>query len=140
MGFARNTGFVALLVVAALLGSCGTKSAKKLEESGKPPLSAQEIKSRLIGNTIHAVGSDAVPFSVYFPAYGEMRGVHSFHYKDTGEWSIKDGEFCGKWTNWWAATQRCWKMYAAGSDLYWIRPDGTTLQKVSVERGNAESL
>lgn len=140
MGVARNTLVVALLTGAGVLAGCGTPTAKDLESSGRPPLNAQEIKTRLIGSSIHALGTDAVPFTVYFPAYGEMRGIHSFHYKDTGEWSVVDGQFCGQWKNWWATDQRCWKVYPAGSGLLWMRPDGTALEKVSVERGNPKGL
>ena len=142
MSVARNILVVSLLAGIGMLGSsCGTPTPKKLEASGRPALSAQELKTRLIGNSVRGRGQDAVPFTVYFPAYGEMRGVHSFHYKDTGKWSVTaDNQFCGKWKNWWATGQRCWKIYSDGGDLFWMRPDGTSLERVAVERGNPEGL
>ena len=140
MNVPRNLLLVSLLAAASVLGGCGTPTIKQLENSGRPSLSADEIKMRLIGNSISAVGRDAVPFTVYFPVYGEMRGVHSNHYRDTGTWSISDGKFCGEWKNWWATDERCWKIYADGGSLYWIRPDGTTIEKVSIQRGNPKRL
>ena len=104
------------------------------------PLSGPEIKALLEGNSIRGISSGAVPVTVYFPEYGEMRGVHSFNYKDKGTWRVTDDEFCGQWENWWGTKERCWQIHADDQFMSWVRPDGTGLDEVKVVDGNPGAL
>lgn len=104
------------------------------------PLNGQEIKLLLQGNSVQGMTSGAVPLTVYFPEYGEMRGVHSFNYKDKGTWWVTDDAFCGQWENWWGTKERCWQIHAQGQYMNWVRPDGTGVDEVEVVKGNPDAL
>ena len=104
------------------------------------PLSGTEIKTLLEGNSVKGMTSGAVPLTVYFPEYGEMRGVHSFNYKDRGTWRVTDDAFCGQWENWWGTKERCWQILGQGPSVSWVRPDGTGADDVEVVKGNPGGL
>ena len=104
------------------------------------PLSGPEIKVLLEGNSVQGMTSGAVPLTVYFPEYGEMRGVHSFNYKDKGTWRVTGDAFCGQWANWWGTQERCWQILIQGQLMSWVRPDGTGADEVEVVDGNPGGL
>ena len=127
------TAFVAVLIISGCGGGDGPI------QSGEAPLNAEEMKTVLIGNSV--VGDDwDGPFTVYFPVYGEMRGIRASHYKDIGSWRAEEDAVCGTWDNWWGSVERCWGIYLDGDSVSWLRPDSDTPQQAKVVEGNPAGL
>lgn len=136
-GFLHRTGSIAILTCFALvLSGCGSSGPI---DSGQPPLNAEEMKSVLVGNTIVGDNWDG-PFTVYFPVYGEMRGLRASHYKDIGSWRAQEDAICATWDNWWGAVERCWGIYLDGESVSWVRPDSDTPEQAKIVEGNPYGL
>ena len=67
----RHTAAVAALAGALLISSCGGSDPI---EAGDAPLNADEMRTVLEGNSVVGDNWDG-PFTVYFPVYGEIRGL-----------------------------------------------------------------
>lgn len=132
----HRIGKIAWLGTALILASCGGSGPI---DSGEAPLNAEEMKTVLVGNSV--VGDDwDGPFTVYFPVYGEMRGLRASHYKDIGTWSANEDAICGTWDNWWGSVERCWGIYLDGDTVSWLRPDSETPQRAKIVEGNPYGL
>jgi hypothetical protein len=136
MGFTHRCALIACLACGLILSGCGGGSPV---DSGEAPLNADEMRTVLVGNTI--VGDDwDGPYVVYFPVYGEMRGLRASHYKDIGSWRAEEDAICGTWGNWWGAVERCWGIYLDGDFVSWLRPDSDTPARAKVVESNPYGL
>ena len=80
-GYARLIALTAFLAAALAVSSCA--GGGNVRGDGVP-LSAEEIKTALVGNSIVGDNWDG-PYVVYFPVYGEARGLRANHYTDLGQ-------------------------------------------------------
>jgi hypothetical protein len=124
------------LAFTLVLTGCGSSGPI---ESGQAPLNAGEMKTVLVGNSVVGDNWDG-PFVVYFPVYGEMRGLRASHYKDIGTWKAEEDAICGTWDNWWGSVERCWGIYLDGNSVSWLRPDSDIPQRVKLVEGNPYGL
>lgn len=132
----------AALILALLLEGCaGTDRYADRTPSG-PAFSGEQMRARLEGNTVVVENYRAYhgPISIYFPVYGEMRGLRSNHYRDAGTWRVTDDRVCLTWQNWWSNVERCWSGYAYAGGILWVAEDGTSTDVTMVEPGNADEL
>lgn len=131
-----------LAVIGSLLALMGCESdlLRPLETDIGPMLSAEEIKTALSGNSVTAPESGQGPMTIYFPGYGEMRGLRSNSYRDTGTWEVKDDAFCGNWNNWWGTMARCWQVHRSGNTLTLKRVDGERMEAGKLVEGNPGQL
>lgn len=135
-GYLRRIALMAGLAWLLVLSGCGSSSPI---DSGEAPLNAEEIKTVLVGNSIEGDDWDG-PFVVYFPVYGEMRGLRAYHYKDIGTWRAEQDAICGTWDNWWGSVERCWGIYLDGNSVSWLRPDSDAPQRAKLVEGNPRGL
>jgi len=135
-GYLHRVALMAGLACTLILSGCGSSSPI---ESGQAPLNAEEMKTVLVGNSVAGDNWDG-PFVVYFPVYGEMRGLRASHYKDIGTWKAEEDAICGTWDNWWGSVERCWGIYLDGNEISWLRPDSDIPQRVKVVEGNPYGL
>jgi hypothetical protein len=132
----RVTSVVILACAALVLSGCGSSGPI---QSGKAPLNAEEMKTVLVGNSIVGDNWDG-PFTVYFPVYGEMRGLRASHYKDIGTWRAEEDAICGTWDNWWGSVERCWGIYLDGDTVSWLRADSDAPLQAKIVEGNPYGL
>ena len=135
-GSTHRIGLIASLACALILSACGGSSPI---DSGDAPLSAEEMRTVLVGNSIVGDNWDG-PYTVYFPVYGEMRGLRASHYKDIGTWRAEEDAICGTWDNWWGSVERCWGIYLDGNTVSWLRPDSDTPEQAKIVEGNPFGL
>ncbi len=135
-GFTHRIGLMATLASALLFSGCSGSSPV---ERGDAPLNAEEMKTVLVGNSIVGDNWDG-PYTVYFPAYGEMRGLRASHYKDVGTWRADEDAICATWDNWWGGVERCWGVYLDGNTVSWQRPDSDAPEQAKVVEGNPYGL
>ena len=135
-GYLHRVALMAGLAFTLVLTGCGSSGPI---ESGQAPLNAGEMKTVLVGNSVVGDNWDG-PFVVYFPVYGEMRGLRASHYKDIGTWKAEEDAICGTWDNWWGSVERCWGIYLDGNSVSWLRPDSDIPQRVKLVEGNPYGL
>jgi hypothetical protein len=135
-GFTHRIGLMAILASALLFSGCSGSSPIA---RGDAPLTAEEMKTVLLGNSIVGDNWDG-PYTVYFPAYGEMRGLRAAHYKDVGTWRADDDTICATWDNWWGGVERCWGIYLDGNTVSWLRPASDAPEQAKVVEGNPYGL
>jgi len=135
-GYLHRVALMAGLAFTLVLSGCGSSGPI---ESGQAPLNAGEMKTVLVGNSVVGDNWDG-PFVVYFPVYGEMRGLRASHYKDIGSWKAEEDAICGTWDNWWGSVERCWGIYLDGNSVSWLRPDSDIPQRVKLVEGNPYGL
>jgi len=134
--FKHPAALMVTLACALILSGCGSSNAIN---SGDAPLNAEDMKTVLVGNSVVGDNWDG-PYAVYFPVYGEMRGLRASHYKDIGTWRAEEDAICGTWDNWWGSVERCWGIYLDGDSISWLRPDSDTPEKAKVVEGNPYGL
>ncbi len=134
----RTTALAALVA----LGSAGCESEfwKEPPKERGARLSGSEIKAALVGNTIVSDWTSKGPLTVYFPAYGEMRGLRSHHYRDDGTWRVTEDEFCGEWENWLGTMAQCWRAYRSGDAMNLEKSDRPIQETVKLVPGNPAKL
>jgi len=135
-GYLHRIALMASFAAALILSGCGGADPV---QHGDAPLNAEEMKSVLVGNTITGDDWDG-PFAVYFPVYGEMRGLRASHYKDIGTWRVEEAALCATWDNWWGALEKCWGVYLDGDTVSWLRADSDRPQQSKVLEGNSHGL
>jgi len=136
-GYANRLGRLAALAAVLMISACGGSSSTAT--SGAGPLSADEITASLVGNSITGDNWDG-PYVVYFPVYGEMRGLRSSHYKDIGSWRAEVDSICATWDNWWGSVERCWGLYIDGDTITWPNVYAETPGTSKIVEGNPYGL
>jgi hypothetical protein len=103
------------LVTVALLGSVVSACASRTVTG--EPLSGEQVRTLISGNTVSGpIYAKPYDFS-YMPGgrvYGEIGS-------DTGNgsWRITDdGRYCHEWSNFFDATENCYKWYDVGGGRY----------------------
>ena len=134
--FVQRIGPMTSLAAALILSAC---SSTPSVPSGAAPLDADEIIAVLVGNTITGDNWDG-PYVVYFPVYGEMRGLRSSHYKDLGTWRAETDSICATWDNWWGSVERCWGLYIDGDTITWPNVYAETPGTSKIHKGNPYGL
>jgi hypothetical protein len=133
----RGVGAAAIVVVISV--GCESLMLRGSPKDLGQPLSGSEIRAMLIGNSV--VGETRMgPLTVYFPSYGEMRGLRSFHYRDDGTWRVTEDGFCGEWNNWLGTMARCWRAYRSGDALSLEKVDDSQQVTIELVPGNPANL
>jgi len=127
---------VLLSIISIGLAACASSPGMS---GSAVPLTGDEIRGLLVGNSIIGKNWDG-PYTVYFPTYGEMRGLRSSHYKDQGTWYVVEDAICGEWENWWGSVERCWGIYLEGDTITWLRPDSDAPDVAEIVEGNPAFL
>ena len=135
-GSIRTSGLAGPVLFLSLTVQVGIAQATNERE----PLSGEEIRSLIIGNSITGTPQSQGPFTMYVPAEGEMRGLRGHNYRDSGTWRVTENEICVKWRKWWAAAERCWQVFVDGDKVSWIRADGRLSDSARLVKGNPEEL
>lgn len=126
-------------ITAALFVAVGCAPTVQGEQKPQSPLTGEEIKQRVLGNSVSGTTRDG-PYTVYFPDYGEVLGVRSFNYKDRGTWQVKGDMMCIHWDNWWGNVERCWDIFLKGRKITWIQPNGGSSDSAKLVNGNPAGL
>ena len=98
----------AILSLAAFAG-CGGNKMNKPEGA---PLSGDEIKTLIIGNTVDgAIGAQS--FTYYYKSSVSVSGTIGMNGDDDdGTWNIKNNDiYCNEWNSFFDGVQRCYKWY-----------------------------
>lgn len=106
-------------------------------------LNTDQIKNALIGNSVTGTTRDsAVPFTVYYPKHGMMRGEAGLWglFTDEGTWSVEDGLYCAVWQKWADGEQLCFRVYLDDDVIHWVLPDGKPYSSDSLVSGNPAGL
>ena len=135
-GFAHRIGLMASLAAALIISGCGGSPSIPKDAA---PLNADEIIAVLVGNSITGDNWDG-PYVVYFPVYGEVRGLRSSHYKDIGTWRAETDSICATWDNWWGSVERCWGLYIDGDTITWPNVYAETPGTSKIVEGNPYGL
>jgi hypothetical protein len=134
-----RTAAAAAFVVLVSAG-CESEFLKEPPKDRGTLLSGSEIKAGLVGNTVVAEWTSKGPLTVYFPAYGEMRGLRSFHYRDNGTWRVTEDGFCGEWNNWLGTMAQCWRAHRSGDAVNLEKFDGPQRETFKLVPGNPANL
>lgn len=127
--------FISAIVVTLLWAGVAIAQA----EAPAEPLPGGQVKEILVGNSLTGDTSDG-PYTFYFPAYGEIRGLRSNRYRDNGVWRVTEDKVCGRWENWHGNVERCWHVYRDGDSVSWMRPDGSGMEQLELVEGNPNKL
>ena len=106
---------------------------------GRNPLTDDEIKAKLISNSVTGNSpNEGVSFTVYYPAYGELKGAAGPWdiFTDEGTWSVKNGVYCATWDSWSDNEQLCFRVYAIDDSIAWVNLNGTLYSKDTFVIGN----
>lgn len=134
-GYIHRLALYTSLAAFLMISGCGGDPIAR----GDAPLNSEEMKQALVGNSVVGDNWDG-PFVVYFPVYGEIRGLRASHYKDVGTWRGEEDAFCAAWDNWWGSVERCWGIYLEGDKVSWIRADSDTPDVARIVEGNPYGL
>lgn len=119
-----NKVFVLTTAAASFLAltACETaekKTAKSLAESGAPPLTAEEIRSTLIGNSVYSKfrtrkSNSPAEYTGYYED-GTIRARawgSGWDDTDSGTWeATSDSQYCRSWNNWREGKRACYELY-----------------------------
>jgi hypothetical protein len=112
------------------------------------PLALEEVRTLLVGNTIHGIGSaSGWFFAIYYREDGVAKGMSSFNqnvtpieYQD-GAWVIStDKGYCLKWTYWKRGLERCMNVFRLGDDFEVKTVNGVRQSVFEVLEGNPDGL
>lgn len=126
-------------VLALSLPLLACKSAEvRYQEAGHQPLNAEQIRQLLAGNTLLPAPSENASWIVFYAADGSAKGASDAS-DDTGQWRIKDHQFCSKWKQW-RTSERCFNVYRnKQGEVLWFH-DGQKSWTTVLESGNSRKL
>lgn len=101
-----------IVVASAWLNLCATAAI------AQQSLTAIEIKSSIIGNTLSGYTERGLNVDVYYSPDGTMsgriQGGDGNNYYDGGKWNLADdGKMCRQWTTWRDGEKDCFRFYRA---------------------------
>jgi hypothetical protein len=116
-----------LSTLGLVLALSGCASVAKWLEPPPPPLGphlkGEALSATLKGNSIMTLEEQVPPLVVYFGANGDLYGMRSNNYRDSGTWTVKNDAVCGAWDNWYGTMSRCWEVFRSGDRLKLRRRD-----------------
>lgn len=128
------------IVLLAGLTLAGCKTAEQaFIEAGKKPLSAETLKTLLVGNTVNGHGA-TFTFSTYVNPDGTTHGKNTRGAENSGTWKISaDNTVCWEWKDprW---INGCSKYFDDKGEYVQMLPDGTEHYRFAVEKGNPKGL
>ena len=116
-------------------------------QSQTQPLTPQEVRVLLTGNTFTGESSIGNGFHVFYKADGRMYGLlFKGPWKgkrDDGTWDVtKEKGHCRQWSQWARREQQCFKIYRDGERLKYEQTSAYKVLKGSgyMRKGNPENL
>lgn len=116
--------------------------------TGEGPLTPNQIREVLVGNTIHGIGEESGEFfAIYYRTDGIASGkagvteaAEQFWYQE-GAWEITSEEgYCLTWPTWKHGERRCMDMVPNGTGYEFRTKDGILQSFVKVLPGNPNGL
>ena len=105
-----------------------------------PPLGTQltgdEVKSLFTGSSLVRNEDEVPPLVVFFGEDGELKGLRSNKYTDTGTWRIDGDSVCGAWKNWYGTLSRCWEVYRSGDNFTLKQAERSEALRAKLAAGN----
>ena len=141
----RITIFKFSILIALVCNTLVLSSIARADESdfeNKVPLTGDEVKAKLIGNTVTGFSVDSgVSFTVFYPAYGKILGEAGpwGMFTDEGVWVIRDKLYCVTWESW-SSEELCFSVYIDGDAISWVKPGGELLSTDTLIPGNPADL
>ena len=86
------------------------------------PLSTDDIRSLLTGNTVHGTWAGKEYFS-YFEANGWTTYVEPGKASSQGRWQAHADKYCSKWGE--MGSETCYALEMDGDTLLWVTSEGT---------------
>ena len=93
------------------------------------PLSTDDIRTLLTGNTVHGTWAGREYFS-YFEANGWTTYVEPGKPSSQGRWQAHDGKYCSKWGEF--GSESCYALEMDG-DTLWVTTDGARYPSTVLE-------
>jgi len=85
-------------------------------------LTAAEIRSLIVGNTMSGLNEQGIDVEVYHSTDGRTGGQAKRRYFDVGKWDVtEDGKYCRQWTTWRDGKQDCFRLYRVGGAMVRIQ-------------------
>jgi len=103
-------------------------------------LTGERIAAALMGNSLVTAEDEVPPLVIFFGPGGELHGLRSNNYQDSGTWSVENDGVCGAWNNWYGTMSRCWDVYRAGDRFTLKRRDGSTSVVATFAAGDVAGL
>jgi hypothetical protein len=85
------------------------------------PLTTDEIRALLTGNTVHGTWAGREYFS-YFEANGWTTYVEPGKPSTLGRWQVHDNKYCSKWGEF--GSESCYALEQDGETLLWVTTEG----------------
>lgn len=130
------------VVLLALLTLVGCESA--LLKAPPPPLGArmtgEQLTAALADSSLVTSEEVVPPLVLFFGKDGDLHGIRSNNYRDSGTWRVEDDTVCGTWNNWYGTLSRCWEVYRAGDMLTLKRSDRGISFRAALHPGNVANL
>jgi hypothetical protein len=94
------------------------------------PLSTDDIRTLLTGNTVHGTWAGREYFS-YFEANGWTTYVEPGKPSSQGRWQAHDGKYCSKWGEF--GSESCYALEIDGDTLLWVTTEGARYPSTVLE-------
>ena len=94
------------------------------------PLTTDEIRTLLTGNTVHGTWAGREYFS-YFEANGWTTYVEPGKPSSQGRWQPHDGKYCSKWGEF--GSESCYALEMDGDTLLWVTTEGARYPSTVLE-------
>ena len=143
----RTRGLIQIVAVAAFLVGCAS-TAEKMAEKGVEPMTAEELRTTITGNSFYQRG-DGWEWAGYFKPDGTATGRAWGSWGEVvanGTWDITDdGLQCEDWENEWGGDGRgCSHWYQDGDLIVYDHVSGSKGQEptgtLKFSEGNAYNL
>jgi len=118
-------------LLAVALGVVGITAplAAFAEAADLRPLSEQEFRQQIVGNTVEA-SLGATRFRFWIGEGGVIRGQIGHAGADDGEWRIKEDLVCYEWALYFEAVERCYRWYRSGDRLVLKNADAFRIRDI----------
>lgn len=142
-GIAYSLAVIGLVYTCPLpLSASNSCLSTPLSRSSAEALTADELRSLLIGNTATWSTCHGNVYHVYHAPNGTLKGKYQARYYDAGTWKITgDHELCRTWNKWKESSNRCFQVYRTDSQLYRFESDSDNfISTVDIRSGDPERL
>jgi hypothetical protein len=131
-----------------MLAGCASDARHSFIERGVLPMTEEEIRTALVGNSL--VGTDSTgAYTIHYSAYGQMAIVYTGFKSgrtrnDSGTWRSETrddgGWYCRQWTTLGKGKERCVQFFREGDMITWVESDGEITDNTELLAGNPENL